>query len=95
MAHHKDAIKRIRQTVKRTERNKSIKTYYRGQIKDVKAAVAAGKKEDAQTALAKALRAIDRAVAKNVLQRNTASRYKSRLSKSVAGLSGSSPSAQT
>lgn len=86
MAHHKDALKRIRQTEKRTARNKSLRTFYRNQIKDVKAAVAEGKKDAAQTALAKALRAIDRAVAKNVLHRNTASRYKSRLTRSVAAI---------
>jgi small subunit ribosomal protein S20 len=93
VAHHKDALKRIRQTEKRTARNKSLRTFYRNQIKDVKTAVADGKKDEAQTALTKALRALDRAVAKDVLHRNTASRYKSRLTRSVAAI-GSVKAAQ-
>ena len=95
MAHHKDALKRIRQTEKRTERNKSMRTFYRNQIKDVKAAVEAGQKEKAQTALTKAIRALDRAVSKNVINGNTASRYKSRLSRSVAAIGSGAKPAQT
>jgi small subunit ribosomal protein S20 len=93
VAHHKDALKRIRQTEKRTDRNKGLRTFYRNQIKDVKTAVAAGNKPEAETALPKAIRAIDRAVTKNVLQRNTASRYKSRLTRAVAAI-GSAKAAQ-
>ena len=86
MAHHKDAKKRIRQIEKRTLRNKSVRTFYRNKIKAVKSAVEAGDGEAARSALKTAISAIDRAVAKNVLHKNTASRYKSRLSKSVNGL---------
>ncbi len=86
MAHHKDAKKRIRQTEKRTLRNKSVRTFYRNKIKAVKSAVEAGDQAAAQTALTSAISAIDRAVSKNVLHQNTASRYKSRLSTSVKGL---------
>jgi small subunit ribosomal protein S20 len=95
VAHHKDALKRIRQTEKRTERNKSIKTFYRNQVKEVKAAVAAGQPEAAQAALVKAIRALDRATSKSILHRNTAARYKSRLSRSVASLASSKTPAQT
>jgi small subunit ribosomal protein S20 len=95
VAHHKDALKRIRQTEKRTERNKSLRTFYRNQIKDVKAAVEAGKKDDAQTALPKAIRALDRAVSKNVINGNTASRYKSRLTRAVAAIGSGAKAAKT
>jgi len=83
MAHHKDAIKRIKQNEKRRLRNKSVRTVYRNRIKQVKIAVAAGDLESAQTALLSARRAIDQAVTKKVLHKNTAARYISRLSRSV------------
>lgn len=86
MAHHKDALKRIRQTEKRLERNKSIRTFYRNRIKEVKAAVESRNFEAAQAALPGAIKAIDRAVVKDILHKNTASRYKSRLSRAVNGL---------
>lgn len=86
MAHHRDAKKRIRQTEKRTLLNKSARTNYRNQIKAVRAAIEAGDREGAQATLKKAIVAIDRAVTKDVLRKQTASRYKSRLTRAVAGL---------
>lgn len=86
MAHHKDALKRIRQSEKRRLRNKSVRTVYRNLIKQVKEAAEAGELETAKTALAGARKAIDRAVTKKVLKKNTAARYISRLSRSVNSL---------
>ena len=94
VAHHKDAIKKIKQDEKRNLRNRMVKTNYRNRIRDLRAAVVEGKAEDAAKYLAVALSAIDRAASKGVLAANTASRYKSRLTKAVAGMGkGSSQAA--
>ncbi len=70
----KSAIKRAKQTVKRRERNVATK-------RDLKEAVKAfGAKPTAAT-LSAAQSAIDTAVKKNVLNKNTASRRKALLSK--------------
>ena len=93
MAHHKDALKRIRQNAKRKEANQTIRTYYRNRIKKVRAALETGEVEAAQTALATAISAIDRAVTKGILHKNTGSRYKSRLTKAVTLLKESKQAA--
>jgi small subunit ribosomal protein S20 len=94
VAIHKDALKRAKQNEKRRLRNKDVRTFYRNRIKAVRAAIEAEDLPTAEDALKKAIRAIDGAVSKNVLHKNTASRYKSRLSRAVAGLKGSGKSAQ-
>jgi len=89
VAHHKDALKRIKQDEKRRLRNQAVKTHYRNRIKKVKAALESGQAEAAQTALQAAIGAIDRAVSKGVIRKNTGSRYKSRLSRAVKDLARS------
>lgn len=79
MAHIKSAKKRIRQTKKRTIRNKAIQTFYRGQIKSCREAISAGNLEQAQAAFKRVISAIARAHSKGVLPKNTAARYISRL----------------
>jgi small subunit ribosomal protein S20 len=79
LAHSKSAKKAIRQTVKRTARNKSIRTFCRERIKECRAAINSGNKESAEKALKAAISAVGKAVSKGVLVRNTGSRYISRL----------------
>jgi len=79
----KSAKKRVKVIATKTARNASIKSYVRSSIKKYETAVAAGDKEVASTELVKAIRAIDKAVTKGVLHKNTASRKKSRLSKKL------------
>jgi len=86
VANHASAKKRIRQTLKRTERNKHVRTTVRTLVKRVRTAIAQGDKAGAQTALAVAARRIDMAVTKGVYHRKTGSRYISRLSRQVAAL---------
>ena len=50
---------------------------------EVKTLVAAGKKDEARAALAKAYAAIDKAAKGNTIKKNTASRKKSRLAAAV------------
>lgn len=86
MANHESSKKRIRQTVKRTARNRYVRTTVRSLVKAVRVAVAAGDKDAARTALSVAVRRIDMAVSKGVYHRKTGSRYISRLTVQVAAL---------
>ena len=70
----KSAIKRAKQTLKRRERNISIK-------KDIKNAVKAFSAEPSAKTLAAAQSEIDTAVKKGLIKKNTAARRKSALSK--------------
>ncbi len=74
MANIKSAEKRIRTTAKKTRRNKSVKSKLRGVVKSQRA-------ENSAKGLPGTIAEIDRALAKGVIHRNTAARYKSRLSK--------------
>ncbi len=82
-------MKRARQGEKKRLRNKSVKTVYRNKIRELRTAIDAKDQAAAAGALPGAIKAIDQAVTKNVLHRNTAARYKSRLTRAVAGLKGS------
>ena len=86
MANHASSKKRIRQTIKRTARNKHVRGTTRGYVKAVRDAIDTGDKGAAQEALAKAVRRIDMAVSKGVYHRKTGSRYISRLSTQVASM---------
>jgi small subunit ribosomal protein S20 len=83
MANHKSSIKRIRQTLVRTERNRFYRTRLKNIVKSVVSAVEAGNKEEAATALKVANKQIHRFVSKGVLKKETAARKVSRLHKSV------------
>ncbi len=86
MASHESARKRIRQTAKRTERLRRVRTTTRTFMKRLRAALASGDKKSAEATLKTAISQIDRAVAKGVFHRKTGSRYISRLSEQVARL---------
>ena len=86
MANHASAKKRIRQTIKRTARNKTIRTYVRTLVKRVRTAIEAGDAAAAKEALPSAVRRIDMAVSKGIFHRKTGSRYISRLTQRVAGM---------
>ncbi len=86
MANHESARKRIKQTAKRTERLKRVRTTTRTFMKRLRTAIAAGDKKSAQTTLQTAISQIDRAVAKGVFHRRTGSRYISRLAEQVSKL---------
>jgi len=86
MANHASSKKRIRQTAKRTIRNKKIRTTMRTYVKVVREAIAEGDKEAAEKALKQATRRIDMAVSKGIYHRKTGSRYISRLATQVAAM---------
>ncbi len=83
MANHASSKKRIRQTAKRTLRNKHIRSTMRGAIKQARVALEEGSK-DAEALLKAAVRRIDKGVSQGVLHRKTGSRYISRLSQRLS-----------
>jgi small subunit ribosomal protein S20 len=83
VANHASAEKRNRQRVKRTTRNRGIKSEFRTLVKAVREAITAGDQTKARAALKPAVSAIDGAVTGGVLHRTTASRKVSRLTKAV------------
>ena len=86
MPNHKSAEKRVRQTAKRNAINSSNKSQLRTQIKKLRAALAAGDKKQSQELLTPTISTIDKAVNKGILHKNTAARYKSRLTSHVNDL---------
>jgi small subunit ribosomal protein S20 len=85
VANHKSAIKRIRQNLKRNERNRYVRSTMRTYIRRVREAVAAGDAGKAGEALCLAIKTIDKAASKGVIHKNQASRRISRLQKLVNG----------
>ena len=79
MASHKSALKRIKQTQKRTELNRAHQTKLRHQIRKFRAALKAKDKAAAEALLKPTLALIDHSIHKGVLHGNTAAAYKSRL----------------
>jgi len=86
MANHKSSIKRIRQTIVRTERNRFYRTRLKNIVKAVRSAIEAGNKEEAQAALQVANKQIHKFVSKGILKKETAARKVSRLHKAVNAL---------
>lgn len=83
MAHHKSAIKRIKQNAKRNARNRHVSSTLKTHIKRVREAVAAKDKDAATAALKAAIPVIDVSAAKGVIHSSNASRNVSRLTKLV------------
>jgi small subunit ribosomal protein S20 len=89
VANHPSAEKRNRQRIKRTLRNRAIKSAVRTQVKTVRAALAAKDPKAAAEALAQATIALDRAAGKGAIERKAASRTVSRLASAVHKLGAS------
>jgi small subunit ribosomal protein S20 len=86
MANNASARKRIRQTEKRTIRNKARRSRVRGFIRKVELAIASGDKAQATEALKAAQPEMQRAATKGVLHLNTVARKLSRLSARVKAI---------
>ena len=76
----KSVLKRAAQSLVRAEANRAQRTRVRTSMKSLRAALVSGDAAAANSLLRPTLSAIDRAVTKGVLNRNSANRYKSRLS---------------
>ncbi|MDP9159555.1 MAG: 30S ribosomal protein S20 [Acidobacteriota bacterium] len=79
MANHFSALKRARQTEKRTVRNRSNTSQLRGVLRELREGLTKGDRKSAEQAFRKAVSSLDKAIQKGVIHKNTASRYKSRL----------------
>jgi small subunit ribosomal protein S20 len=83
VASHKSALKRIRQTRKRTELNRMHRSKLRHQIRKLRIALDSKDKSAAQALLAPTFSLIEHSIHKGILHANTAARFKSRLSRRV------------
>ena len=80
------ARKRLRQKLKRRERNRAVKNELRTEIRKVRETAANGKPQDAETQFRVAVAKIDRAAGKRIIHPNRAARLKSRLSSHLKSL---------
>ncbi|AZB43688.1 30S ribosomal protein S20 [Bacillus sp. FJAT-42376] len=87
MPNIKSAIKRVKTNDARRAHNATIKSSMRTAIKRVEALIVNNDADNAKTALQEAAKRIDKAAQSGIIQKNTAARYKSRLTKQVNGLS--------
>jgi small subunit ribosomal protein S20 len=83
MANHFSALKRARQTERRTARNRTNTSRLRTQLRELRESIAKGDKQAATELYRATVSALDKAIQKGTLHENTASRYKSRLSARV------------
>jgi len=83
MAHTISAKKRIRQTERRTERNKARRSRIRTYVRKVEEALQAGNKGDAEAAFKEMMPEMHRGVSKGLMHKNTAARKLSRLSSRI------------
>jgi small subunit ribosomal protein S20 len=90
MANTDSARKRIRQTLKRTERNKARKSRMRTFVRNVEEAISSGNAATARDALRVAQPELQRAAAKGVTHANTVARKLSRLTARIKKLPASS-----
>jgi small subunit ribosomal protein S20 len=81
MANTYGALKRVRQTERRTEFNGFAKTRLRHQIRAMRRALAAKTPvaADVKSVMAETFSLVDKAARKGYIKRGTAARYKSRL----------------
>ena len=76
----KSALKANRQNVKRRDHNRQMRSRLRTALKAIRASLDAEDVEGAKTALNQTVSIVDKMATKGIIHRNTAGRYKSRLS---------------
>lgn len=86
MANTAQARKRARQAEKSRQRNASQRSFMRTKVKQVFAAIDAGDKGTAETALKDAIPVLDHMARKGLIHKNKAARYKSRFNSQVRAL---------
>ncbi|MGA3106832.1 MAG: 30S ribosomal protein S20 [Terriglobales bacterium] len=86
MANHFSALKRARQTTKRTARNRANASQLRTALRSLRESLDKGDKAVAGETYRATVSALDKAIQKGILHENTASRYKSRLAKRLSAI---------
>jgi small subunit ribosomal protein S20 len=88
MANTYSALKRMRQSQRRTEFNRRNKTRLRHQIRTMRRAILDKDAKRATELLPQTFSIIDRAAKRGIIKENTAARYKSKLHLRVKALAG-------
>ena len=86
MANHFSALKRARQTQKRTVQNRANTSRLRTTLRHMRETLDKGDKAVAGEAYRQTVSLLDKAIQKGTLHGNTAARYKSRLGARVAAM---------
>ncbi len=86
MAQHASAKKRIRQTKRRTEVNRSRVSRIRSFLRKVESAIAGGNKDEAVAAYGEAQPELMRGASKGVVHRNLVARKLSRLAQRIKAM---------
>lgn len=86
MANTKSALKRVRQTKKRTARNRAQKSRVKEVRKSALAAIESGDASASQAAYNRFASAADKAAKSGVLHKRTADRLKSRMAAKLKGV---------
>ena len=81
---HASAVKAHRQTLKRTEHNRGLRSKLRTGLKAIRTAIDAGETDQARKALSETYSLIDKMSGKGIIHDNAAGRYKSRLAKRLS-----------
>ena len=76
----KSALKANRQNIKHREHNRQMRSRLRTALKAIRASLDAKDLAGAKSALNKTVSIVDKMASKGIIHRNTAGRYKSRLS---------------
>lgn len=86
MANHKSAEKRIRQSEKRRQRNKTVRTSMRTVVKNCRQALESGDAEAAGEKVRAAERSLRSAASRGIIPKTRADRTVSRLAKALNAL---------
>ena len=78
------AEKAHRQSIKRREHNRQLRSRLRTSLKTLRSAVDAGDESSAKGAVGQTASLVDKMANKGIIHRNAAARYKSRLVKQLA-----------
>lgn len=83
MANTRSALKQMRQSQTNRLRNRSKLSRMRTAIRQFRAKVGEGNMEEAEAMLPKIYSVIDKTAQKGIIEKNTAARYKARLTKKI------------
>ncbi|MEZ5319654.1 MAG: 30S ribosomal protein S20 [Vicinamibacterales bacterium] len=86
---HKSAMKAHRQTIKRTQHNRELRSKLRTGLKAIRTAIDAGDLEKAKSLVSETFSLVDKMAGKGIIHDNAAGRYKSRLVQNLARKSAS------
>jgi small subunit ribosomal protein S20 len=79
VANHESAEKAHRQSLVNRDRNRQYRSRLRTALKNVRAALTAGKTAEVKASFGETVSLIDKMAGKGIIHRNAAGRYKSRL----------------